>query len=144
MIELLEPEIEALGYELVDLELSVGHGNGLVRVYIDKDGGVTLDDCEKTSHQISALMEVEDPIPEHYTLEVSSPGLNRTLRTADHFVRFAGKRVKVELKRLHEGRKRFTGELVGIDGTEVILTMDETEIRLPIDGINKARLVPNL
>ena len=85
---LLEPPVQALGYELVDLEARIG-GNGLLRVYIDRDDGVDLDDCERVSRQLSAFLDVEEPLPGSYTLEVSSPGLDRPLRTAEHFERFA-------------------------------------------------------
>ena len=142
LIELLEPEVRALGYELADVDVNVGRGSGFVCLYIDKDGGVTVDDCARVSHQVSAVLDVEDPIPEHYELQVSSPGLNRSLRTREHFERFAGNRVKVELWRLREGRKRYTGQLEGVAGDEVVLAVDGAEVRLPIEGIKKARLAP--
>jgi ribosome maturation factor RimP len=98
LLELLEAEVRGLGYELVDLDLRVG-GDGLLRLYIDSEDGITLDDCERVSHQVSGLLDVEDPIPGHYTLEVSSPGVNRPLRTPGHFRRFEGERAKIELAR---------------------------------------------
>ena len=84
LIELLEPPVEALGYELVDLDVRVGR-NGLLRIYVDKDDGVNLADCELVSRQLGAFLDVEDPLPGHYVLEVSSPGLDRPLRTLEHF-----------------------------------------------------------
>ncbi|MBS0389356.1 MAG: ribosome maturation factor RimP, partial [Proteobacteria bacterium] len=89
LIGLVEPLLANLGYELVDLEMSVGHGAGLLRVYIDRAAGVGIEDCEKVSREISALLDVHDPIPGAYRLEVSTPGLDRVLRTPAHFERFA-------------------------------------------------------
>lgn len=141
MLELLEPAVEGLGYELVELEYR-SSGSGLVRLYIDSPEGIGLDDCERVSHEISALLDVEDPIPSQYVLEVSSPGANRILRKPSHFSHFAGKRIKVELKRLHEGRRRFTGQLVGIEDDEVLVQTDEELVRLGFSMIAKARLAP--
>ena len=141
MLELLEPAVEGLGYELVELEYR-SSGSGLVRLYIDGPEGVGLDDCERVSHEISALLDVEDPIPGQYVLEVSSPGANRVLRKPSHFSDFAGSRVKVELKRLHEGRRRFTGQLLGIEDDEVLVQTDEELVRLGFSMIAKARLAP--
>ena len=105
LIEMLEPPVGALGYELVEVMYRPGQGNGLLRLYIDAKDGVTVEDCEKVSHQVSGLLEVEDPIKGHYTLEVSSPGADRPLRTEAHFQRFTGARVKVELVTPREGRR---------------------------------------
>src|SRR5579872_2158079 len=93
LLKLLEPAIEALGYELVELEFPPH----LLRIYIDREGGVTVDDCEKVSRQVSAVLDVEDPIAGAYTLEVSSQGLDRPLRKEADYTRFAGGRVKLEL-----------------------------------------------
>ena len=142
LIALLEPEVVALGYELVDLEFRPSGKEGLLRLYIDGPDGVNLDDCERVSHQVSALLDVEDPIPGHYSLEVSSPGLDRVLRTAEHFRRFAGNRVKLQLAEGVEGRRRFTGTLLGLEQDEVLLEVDGENLRLPLSGVEKARLVP--
>lgn len=141
-MELLGPAVEGLGYELVDLDYSVGKGARL-RLYIDQPDGVGLDDCEKVSHEVSALLDVHDPIPEQYTLEVSSPGENRVLRTPTHFSDYAGNRVKVELKTLHEGRRRYTGRLIGIDGDVIAVETDEGTVRVPLADISKVRLAPD-
>ncbi|NND60411.1 MAG: ribosome maturation factor RimP [Gammaproteobacteria bacterium] len=143
LLELIEPAVEALGYELVDIDYRTG-GNGLLRLYIDKADGISLDDCERVSHEISTLMDVEDPIPEHYTLEVSSPGVNRVLRKPNHFSDFAGNRIKVELKTLHEGRRRYVGRLLGVDGEEIIVETDEGTVRVPLSSIHRTRLAPEL
>jgi ribosome maturation factor RimP len=139
LISLLETPIEALGYELVELEFPPH----LLRIFIDREGGVTVDDCEKVSRQVSGVLDVEDPIPGHYTLEVSSPGLDRPLRKAADYARFAGERAKLELTLPIEGRKRFAGTLKGFEGGEVSIEVDGVIHRLPLDGISKARLVPD-
>ncbi len=139
--QLLEPTVAALGYELLDVEHRSG-GNGLLRVYIDQPQGIGLDDCERVSEQVSALLDVEDPIAGHYTLEVSSPGSNRVLNKPVHFERFAGERVKVQLKLPHEGRRRYTGLLLGIEGAVITLQVDNQPVRLELDWIERAQLAP--
>src|SRR5579872_6702263 len=138
LLKLLEPAIEALGYELVELEFPPH----LLRIYIDREGGVTVDDCEVVSRQVSAVLDVEDPIPGAYTLEVSSPGLDRPLRKEADFARFAGERAKVELALPKDGRRRFTGTLKGCEAGEVLIEVDGVDHRLPLADIDKARLVP--
>ena len=139
LLKLLEPAIEALGYELVELEFPPH----LLRIYIDREGGVTVDDCEVVSRQVSAVLDVEDPISGAYTLEVSSPGLDRPLRKETDFIRFAGERAKIELSLPDkDGRRRFTGTLKGCDAGEVLIEVDGEEHRLPLADIGKARLVP--
>jgi ribosome maturation factor RimP len=141
LIRLLEPTVNALGYELVDLDFTPGRG-GVVRIFIDKDPAVTLSDCETVSEQVGALLDVEDPIPSGYVLEVSSPGLDRRLRTARHFADVVGQEVRVELKRALEGRRKFRGLLTGTGDKEVVVEVDGVEWRLPIGDIGRARLVP--
>ena len=138
LLKLLEPALEALGYELVELEFPPH----LLRIYIDREGGVTVDDCEIVSRQVSAVLDVEDPIPGAYTLEVSSPGLDRPLRKQADFIRFAGERAKVELALPKDGRRRFTGTLKGCEAGEVLIEVDGEDHRLPLADIDKARLVP--
>lgn len=138
---MLEPTINALGYELVDLDARFG-GNGLLRLFIDKEPAVTLSDCEFVSEQIGAFLDVEDPLPGHYTLEVSSPGLDRRLRTAQHFERFVGEEVKLELSRAKDGRRRFRGTLLGLTDGEIELEVDKERWCLPLADVAEARLVP--
>ena len=138
LLKLLEPAIEALGYELVELEFPPH----LLRIYIDREGGVTVDDCEKVSRQVSAVLDVEDPIPGAYTLEVSSPGLDRPLRKPADFARFAGGRMKLELALPRDGRRRYTGVLKGCEAGEVLIEVDGVLHKLPLADIGKARLVP--
>lgn len=142
---LLEPEVNTLGYELVDLELRLGGRSGLVRLFIDSENGITLEDCERVSHQVSALLDVEDPIPGHYVLEVSSPGVNRRLRKPEDFARFRGERVKVELTTpTPEGRRRFTGKLGPVTGDEFVIEVDGIAHRLRINDVDNARLAPEI
>ncbi len=139
--DLLEPTVSALGYELLEVEHRSG-GNGVVRLFIDGPEGIGLDDCERVSEQVSALLDVEDPIPGHYTLEVSSPGSRRVLNRPAHFERFAGERVKVQLKLPRDGRRRFTGTLTGIHGQVIGLRVDNQDVELELDWIERAQLAP--
>jgi len=143
LLALLEPPVQALGYELVDLEARTG-GNGLLRVYIDQEAGVDLDDCERTSRQLSAFLDVEAPLTGSYTLEVSSPGLDRPLRTAEHFERFAGHEAKVRLAVALEGRRNFKGKLCGVEEAEIVIAVDGQTWRLPLADIAGAHLVPEI
>ena len=140
LISLLQSPVEALGYELVDLDVRVG-GDGLLRVYIDHPDGIDLTDCENVSRQLSAFLDVEDPLPGHYVLEISSPGIERRLRTLEHFARFAGSEVRVELKRKTEGRRKLRGELQGVDDDRVVMDVEGQPWRLQIDEIAKAHLI---
>jgi ribosome maturation factor RimP len=144
LIELLGPIVASLGYELWELEYAPRGGGGLLRLYIDSPEGISLDDCERVSRAVSATLDAADPIPGHYTLEVSSPGLDRVLRTRAHFERFAGEQVRLEMSRPVEGRKRFTGLLAAVGEREITLEVDGGKVRLPMDDIHKARLAPEL
>jgi ribosome maturation factor RimP len=141
LIELLEPTINALGYELIDLDVRSG-SNGLVRLFIDKEPAISLDDCEYVSAQVGDLLDVEDPIAGEYTLEVSSPGFDRRLRTREHFAAAVGDEIKVELKRAIDGRRNFRGSVVGVGAECVALECDGSEYELPLSEIKVARLVP--
>ena len=141
---MLEPTIERLGYELTDIELKLGGRSGLLRIYIDKDDGVDIDDCEVVSHQVSAILDVEDPIPGNYTLEVSSPGLDRTLTKPAHFRRFMGEDIKVKLRFPLDGRRNFRGSLKSADDEVIEVEVDGESFRLPLSTIESARLVPTL
>jgi ribosome maturation factor RimP len=140
-IRLLEPAINAMGYELVDLDLRQGRG-GLLRLFIDRPPTVTLADCEFVSEQIGDLLDVEDPMVGNYRLEVSSPGSDRRLRTPAHFVAAVGSDINVELKRAVEGRKRFRGRLTGADNEAVDVQVDGRNWHLPLADMRIARLVP--
>ena len=153
LIALIEPLVGRLGYELVDLEQTSGRGSAVVRLFIDRPfpsapsgspadlrGGVGLTDCERVSREVSALLDVEDPIPTAYTLEVSSPGFDRVLRTPAHFARFLGARVAVELAAPREGRRRYTGTLLAADEAGIALEVDGQRVPVSFAEIGKARL----
>ena len=140
LIVLIEPLLTRLGYELVELEYSAGRTHAVVRLFIDKAEGVGLEDCERTSREVSALLDVEDPIPTAYTLEVSSPGFDRVLRTPAHFGRFVGSRVFVELKVPRAGRRRYTGTLLSVNEAGVALQVDAEQVEVLFVDIGKARL----
>jgi ribosome maturation factor RimP len=142
LAKLLEPAIERLGYELADLEVRLGGKGGLVRVFIDKPEGIDLDDCETVSRAVSALLDVEDPVPGNYNLEVSSPGLDRKLTKVEHFQRFEGETVKVQMRFPIEGRRRFRGTLVSSDDENIVVDVDGESHSLPLKTIDTARLVP--
>ena len=146
--ERLAPVVAGLGYQLWELEYLPRSGGGLLRLYIDAAGdsanAITLDDCERVSHVVSETLDAADPIPSHYTLEVSSPGLDRVLRTREHFERFAGERVRLEMLQPVEGRKRFAGRLLGVGERDITLELENGRISLPIDDIHRARLAPDM
>ncbi len=139
---LLRPVVEGLGYELWELECAPGRGSGFVRLYIETADGVTLEDCERVSRAVSEALDRADPIVGQYTLEVSSPGVERPLRTAAHFARYVGEPVFVELTHPLDGRRRYKGPLVAA-GTETIeVEVDGRRCVLPVIGIRKAHLAP--
>ena len=155
LITLVEPLLAQLGYELVDLQLAAGRSHAELRIYIDRppvagvpamvgpDGsGVGIDDCEQVSREVSALLDVHDPIPSAYTLEVSTPGLDRVLRTPEHFQRFVGRRVNVELFAPRDGRRRYTGQLLAATAEAITLEVDGVEVVLQLNDTERARLVP--
>jgi ribosome maturation factor RimP len=141
--KLIEPTIERLGYELTDLEVRLSGQGGLLRLTIDKPDGIDLDDCEKVSHAVSALLDVEDPVPGNYNLEVSSPGLDRKLTKVEHFQRFEGEILKVTMRFPIEGRRRFRGTLVSSDDESIVVEVDGESHSLPLTMIDTARLVPD-
>jgi ribosome maturation factor RimP len=172
LMRLLEPPVEALGFELVEIEFAQAGRGGTLRIYIDRppdvdrpadgrhdrpagedwvpgdehavpsQGGISVDDCATVSHALSLILDAEDPIKGHYTLEVSSPGLDRVLRTRAHFERFVGEGVFVELKLPIEGRRRFAGTLKSLVGEAIVVEVDGRAHELPLDRIQKARLRP--
>jgi ribosome maturation factor RimP len=142
LIALTEPLLEQLGYELVDLEYAPGRAHAVLRVFIDRPEGVGLDDCERASHELSALLDVEDPVPVGYTLEVSSPGLDRVLRKPAHFQRFVGERIWVELRVARDGRRRYTGRLEALGPMGIELSVDGATVSVPFADIGRARLAP--
>ncbi len=142
LLSLLEPAVNAMGYDLVDIVHNPGPKGGLVRLYIDREPAVTLEDCEKVSRQVGALLDVEDPVPGEYVLEVSSPGEDRRLRTTAHFSRFLGSPVKVQLLVAQDGRRRFAGTLTGATDETIEIEVDGSRVTLARNAIERARLVP--
>jgi len=143
--DLVRGVVEPMGYELVGVEYLTGQpGGNLLRVYIDKEEGITLDDCSAVSHQLSGVLDVEDPIPGNYNLEVSSPGLDRPLFEPEHFERFAGKKVNIRLDASIPGRRRYKGTLLGIEEDRVQVEVDGEVFSLDLDEIRDARLVPEI
>ena len=144
LTQLLAPVIADLGLECLGVEYSPSHGNSLVRVYIDaQNRPVTVDDCEAVSRQVSATLDVNDPVEGRYTLEVSSPGLDRPLYAPEHFARFAGQTAKVEVNLAIDGRRRFQGPIRAVEGSTIVLDQDGVAVRIAHDNIHKAKLVPD-
>ncbi len=140
--QLIGQVVEPMGYELVGVEYRRGGNSGLLRVYIDQVDGIMLDDCVAVSRQVSAMLDVEDPLVEGYQLEVSSPGMDRPLFVKEHFERFAGSKVRIKLRMKLHGRRKFEGVLKGIQDENVVLEIDDDMEYLPLDQIDSARLVP--
>lgn len=141
--EVVEPVVIGLGYEVVEIEYLSEDGMNILRIYIDQDAGITADDCGKVSRQLSAVFDVEEPVRARYNLEVSSPGLDRPLRKASDFERFAGSKVKVKMAMPigMENRRNFTGILVGVKTDQAIVEVDGEKYELPIAAIEKARII---
>lgn len=140
---LLTPVIAGLGLECLGVEYSPSYGNSLVRVYIEAaDRAVTVDDCEAVSRQVSATLDVNDPIQGRYTLEVSSPGLDRPLYTPEHFSRFVGQQAKLEVNLAIDGRRRFQGPIKAVEGGTITMEQDGKDVRIAHENIHKAKLVP--
>lgn len=139
--ELIEPTVVALGLELWGIEHIQRGRYPLLRIYIERAGGVTIEDCEKVSRQVSAVLDVEDPISGEYTLEVSSPGIDRPLFSSEQFEKFAGSEVKVYMRHPVDGRRRFKGNIVKVQGDNICLQVDETEFDLPHADMEKAHIV---
>lgn len=137
---LVEPVVAEAGFELVDLEYQKESGHWVLRLFIDRPGGVTLDDCARVSERVSAFLDEADPIPHHYLLEVSSPGVNRTLRKEEDFLRFRGRQVTVRTFAPLEGRRRFRGELAGLEDGLVLVQEGNVLWRIPREAVAKARL----
>lgn len=142
--QLIGPVVESLDFEFWGLEFTGRGQQALLRVYIESENGINVDDCAQVSRQVSAQLDVEDPIPGEYTLEVSSPGMDRPLFTLDQFQRFAGDQVQIKLHLPYEGRRKYDGLLKGVEGDEVIVQVDDEEFCFPIETIDQARVKPDL
>lgn len=141
--ELLQPLVEDLGYEFVGLEYNNNPKHSLLRIYIDHENGVGVDDCERVSREVAALLDVKDPIRSHYNLEISSPGLDRPLFTPAHYRKFAGCVAQINLFAPQDGRRKFSGPILGADENGVHVEQDGSAVTLDFGNIVKARLVPD-
>lgn len=139
--KLLEPTITALGYEFVGCQLMPQGRKCLLRVYIDSEQGINVDDCAKVSYQVSAILEVEDPIAQAYTLEVSSPGLDRPFFKPAQFTPFVGQKVQVRTHTPREGQRNFSGAIIAVTTQQLELDIEGQVIALPFDDIDKANLI---
>ena len=137
---LAEPVVESHGMELVDVEFRREPTGWVLRLYIDKDGGVDLDDCSLVSREVGTVIEVEELIEQHYTLEVSSPGLTRRIKKLEDFDKFKGKFIKIKCYEAVDGSKKLTGRLSGVDGDDIVLERDNGELKILYKNIAKANL----
>ncbi len=144
ILEMLEPTVEAMGFELWGVEYLSQGRHSLLRVYIDGENGITVDDCAAVSEQVSGVLDVEDPIHGEYTLEVSSPGMDRLLFRLDQYPGYVGEIVELRLRSAFEGRRKFKGVLKGIEGEDVVIQVDDHEYLLPHSAIDKARIQPRV
>jgi ribosome maturation factor RimP len=138
----LGPTIEALGCRIWGVELLSQGKHSLLRIYIDRDDGVSIDDCERVSKQVSAVLDVEDPITSSYTLEVSSPGLDRLLFKPEHYAQSVGERVDLRLGIPEQGRRRVIGEMTRYAGGELTVDVDGTPFVVQLTNVQRARIVP--
>lgn len=142
LTQLFEPVVESMGYELVGVEFNAGNGHGTLRVYIDREQGVSIEDCASISHQLSGVLDVEEPIKQAYDLEISSPGIDRPLFKLADFERFIGKTAKIKLLVGVQGRKNFKGRLQGVTDSKLInIEVDGEPFDLPYSDIARANLV---
>ncbi|WP_354624640.1 ribosome maturation factor RimP [Psychromonas sp. MME2] len=141
LVEMLKPSVEGLGYELVGIEYVRAGKHSTLRIYIDQDGGILVDDCAAVSRQVSAILDVEDPITNEYTLEVSSPGLERPLFTAAQYANFIGTEVRIQLRMPVQNRRKWKGTISSVEGEIICISVDEKEERFALSNIQKANIV---
>lgn len=138
---IVKPVLKSQGYQLVERELVTDAGRLVLRIYIDREGGVTLDDCALVSHTLSAHLDVEDPIPGAYELEVSSPGIERPLRYPEDFVRYKGETIKLKTVEPINGRQNYKGVLTGSDTDTIYMEVDGVDFAIPFSALHKARII---
>ena len=140
--QLIGPVIEEMGYGLWGCEYLAQGKHSLLRIYIDKEDGITLEDCQKVSYEVSALLDVEDPITSHYSLEVSSPGIPRPIFHVWQYQRYIGLEVQIKLYRPIEGRRKYKGKIISADDQELVLLLDDQiHHHFPVSNIVKANLI---
>ena len=138
--DMLRATVEALGFELWGIEYLSQGRHSVVRVYIDAENGITVEDCARVSEQVSGVLDVEDPITGEFTLEVSSPGMDRLLFRLDQYPAYVGEVLELRLRTPFEGRRKFKGVLTGIEGEDVVIRVDDHEYLLPHSAVDKARI----
>ncbi len=139
--ELFEPVVQGLGFNLWGVQLRSSENHAHVRIYIDHDDGITVDNCSEVSHQLSGVLDVEDPISVAYTLEVSSPGLDRPLMKLEHFKRYLGKEIKVRLGWAVQERRNFLGILTKLEEENITMTVDGELVEFPFNAVKRANLI---
>jgi ribosome maturation factor RimP len=142
LADLLRGTIEAMGFVLWGLEFRAHGKHNLLRIYIDREAGVLVDDCALVSRQVSGILDVEDPIAGEYNLEVSSPGIDRLLFALEQYATYVGEWVEIKLRSAFDGRRNFHGTLVGLEGDDVVVRIDDDEYVLPFESIDKAKVKP--
>ncbi len=142
--DMLRATVEALGFELWGIEYLSQGRHSVVRVYIDAENGITVEDCARVSEQVSGVLDVEDPITGEFTLEVSSPGMDRLLFRLDQYPAYVGEVLELRLRTPFEGRRKFKGVLAGIEGEDVVIRVDDHEYLLPHSAVDKARIEPRV
>jgi ribosome maturation factor RimP len=138
---LIEPVLDEMDFELVDVEYLSEHGRWVLRIYVDKEGGITVNDCARVSREIGDLIDVKDIFEHDYVLEVSSPGLNRTLKKEKDFLQAMGKKIKIKMGMPVDGRKIFTGYLRGFGDGTLLLDVDKRMFALSLRDVKKANMV---
>jgi ribosome maturation factor RimP len=144
LTELLGPVVTALGYEMLGIEYFKQKDGSMLRLYIDNDAGITIEDCTRVNHQVIGVLDVHDPIKEKYFLEISSPGLDRPLFTLEQFQRFLGQKVKVKLREKIEDRRKITGVIKAVEETAVLVGGVADDYLIPADMIDSAHLVSEI
>ena len=142
--EMVESTVKAMGFGLWGIEYNSQGRHSVLRIYIERDSGITADDCAAVSTQVSAILDVEDPITGEYTLEVSSPGMDRRLFSLEQYSAYIGEVVDLQLRSPFDGRRKFKGVLKGVEGEDVVIQIDDHEFLLPHDDIDKARVEPRV
>jgi ribosome maturation factor RimP len=142
LTDLLRPVVESMGFVFWGLEFIAQGRQSMLRVFIDHANGINVDDCAAVSRQLSAVLDVEDPITQEYTLEVSSPGMDRPLFTIEQYQQYANHIIELRLRMPFEGRRKFKGQLIGVEQEDIVLVVDEHEYLLPVELIEKAHVVP--
>ena len=144
LAELLAPTVASLGFELWGIELVSPQRRPTLRSYIEREAGVRVDDCAEVSRHVSGVLDVEDPISGEYTLEVSSPGIDRLLFKREQYAEYVGEPIEIRLRMPFEGRRKFRGWLMGVEEEDVIVRVDDHEYLLPLKSVDRARVEPRV